>query len=192
MDKSFHVKKLDLQCNGEFTGKAAVQNITQVANSGNEGVPKPSKEPNDLRLEDIEKHKETLGSKHGEKQKDRDKKSHRKDKHKKKEKKEEKREKKKDEKKEEKREEKTNPKIENEMSEFKIFGRNDLGSATINRSVNFPKEVVGTAIVEESIKKRKEPETNGFLHGEFLQLMFLESQTLTVNVHFLYQEMKIF
>lgn len=166
MDKSFHVKKLDLQCNGEFTGKAAVQSFTQVANSGNEGVPKPLKEQNDSRLEDIEKHKETLGSKHGDKQKDRDKKSHRKDKKEKKEK---------NEKKEKKREEKANLKIENEISESKTFGSNDLGSATFHRSVNFPKEVVATAIVEESIKKRKEPETNGFLHGEFLQLMFLES-----------------
>lgn len=165
MDKSFHVKKLDLQCNGEFTEKAAVQNLTtRVSNSGNEGIPRPLKEQNVSRLEDKEKHKETRGSKQGEKEKDRDRKSHGKDKHKKKEKKEEK-----------KKEEKAYPKTENEKSESKIVGRNDFGGTTFHGSVNLPKDVVGTAVVEGSIKKRKDLDTNtnGFLHGEFFRLMFL-------------------
>ncbi|XP_057783666.1 uncharacterized protein LOC131001321 [Salvia miltiorrhiza] len=149
-DKSFHVKKLELQGrNGEFTGRSMVQNHSQVAKSKNEGIPRPLEEQNDLRLENKEKYKEAWGNKQGDKQKDRDKKSHGKDKHREKEK-------------EKKKEEKVNATIENEKSEFKNSGRNDLAGATFSKSV---KDVVGTAIIEGSVKKRKDMDVNGFVHA---------------------------
>lgn len=157
-DKSFQGKKLESQGrNGEFIGKATVQNLTRVAKSKNEGIPRPLEEHNDSRLEDKEKYKETGGNKQGDKRKDRDKKNRGKDKHKEKEKKEEKK----------KKEEKANVKIENEKSEpeiSKISGRNDLAGAACNRSVNVWKDAIGTALNEGSIRKRKDMDTNGFLH----------------------------
>lgn len=158
-DKSFQGKKLESQGrNCEFIGKASVQNLTHVAKSKNEGIPRPSEEHNDSRLEDNETYEET--NKQGDKRKDRDKKSRGKDKHKEKEKKEEKKKKK--------RGEKANANIENEKSEpekSKISGRNDLtGAACNNRSVNVVKDVIVTALNEGSIRKRKDMDTNGFLH----------------------------
>ncbi|KAH6786750.1 hypothetical protein C2S52_006302 [Perilla frutescens var. hirtella] len=212
-DKSFQGKKLELQArNGEFIGKGTVQNLTRVAKSQNEGIPRPLEEHNDSRLEDKEKYKETGGNKQGDKQKDRDKKSHGKDKHKEKEKKKE--EKKKEKKKEKEKKKKSILNIENEKSEpekSKISGRNDLAGAACNKNVNLLKDVVGTALNagsignvnieneksepekskisgrndlagaacirsvnlsknvatalnEGSIKKRKDLDTNGFLH----------------------------
>ncbi|KAL1561589.1 myb-like protein X isoform X2 [Salvia divinorum] len=126
-DKSFNVKKVELQgCNDVLTGMATVQNL-RVAKSKNEGS------------------MEAWGdNKQGDKHKDRDKKSHRKDKHKEK--------------------EKANANIENKKSESQNSGRNHLVDATFSKNVNSLKDVVGAATNEASIKKRKDMDTNGFVH----------------------------
>ncbi|XP_042065852.1 DEAD-box ATP-dependent RNA helicase 42-like [Salvia splendens] len=142
-------KKVELEgCNGVFTGKSTVQNLG-VTKSKNEGIPRPLEVQNDSRLEDKDKYKEALSNnKQGDKQKDRDKKSLRKDKHKEKEKK----------------KEKANANIENKRSESQISGKNYLVDATFSKNVNLLKDVVGAATNEASIKKRKDMDTNGFLH----------------------------
>ncbi|KAL1536197.1 myb-like protein X isoform X2 [Salvia divinorum] len=156
MISSFHVKKVELQGrNGEFTGKAAGQDLTRATKSENEGIPRPLEKQNDSRLEDKEKNKEAWGKNQGDKQKDRDKKSHGKDKQKEEVKKEKKNEKKKV---------KAIADIENKKSESKTARRNDLADTTTSKNVNFHKDVIGIAINEASIKKRKDMDTNGFLH----------------------------
>ncbi|XP_042060725.1 DNA ligase 1-like [Salvia splendens] len=150
-DKSFHVKKVELQgCNGVFTGKATVLNLG-VGKSKNEGIPRPLEVQNDSRLEEKEKYKEAWGNnKQGDKQKDRDKKSHRKDKHKEKEK--------------EKKKEVANANIESKKSESQNSGKKYLVDATFSKNENLHEDVVGAATNEASIKKRKDMDTNGFLH----------------------------
>lgn len=167
--KSFQGKKLELQGrNGEFIGKEKVQNLTRVAKSNNEGIPRTFEEHSDPRLEDKDKYKETGGNKQEDKQKDRDKKRHRKDKHKEKDKKkEEKKKDRKEEKKKEKEKNKANLNVENEKSlpeKSKVSGRNDLAGAACDKSVNLLKNVVGTAPNEGSIRnlnienEKSEPE----------------------------------
>ncbi|KAI3459700.1 hypothetical protein Pfo_016363 [Paulownia fortunei] len=152
-DKRVDIRKMEIQeLENEFTGKAMVQNITRVAKSKDWGIPRPVEELYDWRLEDKEKYKERGDDKWGDKHKDRDTKSHGKDT---------------DREKEKKKEEKGNVKIENKKNEHgksKDVGRNDLVGATSNKSTNLLKDVESVGLNEGNIRKRKDMDTNGFLH----------------------------
>lgn len=156
-DKSFQGKKFALQGrNGEFIRKETVQNLSHGAESKNEGIHRPLKEHDALRLDEDEKYKQTGGNKHGDRRKDGDKKNHGKDKHMEK----------LEEKKKEGKANKVN--IENEKTgteKSRISGRNYVTVAACNRGVNVLKEGIGTTIDEGSSRKRRDMHANGYLHG---------------------------
>ncbi|KAK6138582.1 hypothetical protein DH2020_027676 [Rehmannia glutinosa] len=143
-------KKMDPQgLKNELSGNTMVQNLTPIAKSKVEGIPRPVNEQNGRRLEDKEKYKETGGVKPRDKQKDRSKESHGKDKHK------------------EKKDDKVKLKTENKKSEqdkLKDDGRNDLGGFAGNKSTDMLKNAISNVVNEGNIRKRKDMGTNGFLH----------------------------
>ncbi|PIN08461.1 hypothetical protein CDL12_18966 [Handroanthus impetiginosus] len=149
--KRDEIRKMDAQELGnEFTGKAMVQNLTRLAKGKVEGIPRPVGEQNDWRLEDKEKYKEAGNDMHGDKHGD--KKSHGKDK---------------DKEKVKKKEEKAMVKTENRKSapeKSKDVERNDLVFATSNKGTSLLKVVDSTALSEGNLRKRKDTDTNGFLH----------------------------
>ncbi|PSS32798.1 Serine/threonine-protein kinase [Actinidia chinensis var. chinensis] len=136
------------------SGTAVVQNLTGMIQNRVEGMTRPLEKKIERRIEERDKSKERGGdNKRGEKQKDRDreKKSHVKDK---------------DREKEKKKEEKVNKINENktkDQDKFKNNNKNDhLGTWNIKSSF-VSKDGDRNTATEGILKKRKDPEANGFL-----------------------------
>lgn len=165
-DKTVLIKKMETRrLDGEFTGKAMVENHTRVSKSKNENTPRPVEEQNDWRLDNKEQCKETGDDKRGGKHKERDKKSHGKDKDKKKDKK----------------KEKKKLKAENKKSEHEKSANVGIINRVVASSNNGTKLLMddNAALSAENLRKRKAMDTNGFLHGEFSHLIFRYQK----NVH---------
>ncbi|XP_057766229.1 uncharacterized protein LOC130986742 [Salvia miltiorrhiza] len=136
----------------DFSGSKMVQSLVPNTKAKVEGVPKPVDEENGRRWEDREKCKETGVFKQGDKQKDRVKESPVKEKDKDKEKKID-----------------VNAKIKKEnkncsQNQFKNDGSNDPGGITGKRSMDLLKETNSNSATEGNFRKRKDENTNGFLH----------------------------
>ncbi|GFY82559.1 hypothetical protein Acr_02g0007990 [Actinidia rufa] len=137
------------------SGSALVQNLAGMAQNRVEGMPRPLEKNIERRMEEKEKSKErNSDDKRGEKRKDRDreKKSHGKDK---------------DREKEKKKEEKVKAISESKTKDedkFKNSNKNDrLGTWNIKSSF-VSKDGDRNTATEGTLKKRKDPEVNGFLH----------------------------
>ncbi|KAK9289097.1 hypothetical protein L1049_017569 [Liquidambar formosana] len=139
-----------------FRGNSMVQNLAGVVQSKVEGVPRPVEKHIERKMEGKEKTKEKESDdKRGDKRKDkdRDKKSQGKDK---------------DRNKEKKKEEKAKEKNEHKNSEqdkIKESNNNDpIGTHNMKTS-DLPKDSNKSAASEGNLRKRKDYETNGFLHA---------------------------
>ncbi|XP_057514303.1 uncharacterized protein LOC130796040 [Actinidia eriantha] len=136
------------------SGSAVVQNLAGMAQNRVEGMPRPLEKNIERRMEEKEKSKErNSDDKRGEKRKDRgrEKKSHGKDKDREKEKK------------KEKVKEISKSKTE-DADKFNNSNKNDrLGTWNIKSSF-VSKDGDRNTATEGTLKKRKDPEANGFLH----------------------------
>ncbi|CAI9771157.1 unnamed protein product [Fraxinus pennsylvanica] len=172
-DKRVNNKKMGVQgFSNEFIGNSIAQNLTGMAKSKVEGMPRPAEEQNDRILPSKETSKERGDSNRDGKQKDRDrdKKSHKIDK----------------EKDREKKKVKTKRKSETKESTqviSKDVGRKEAGAVTSYKSPHMLEGINSSAVSEGNSRKRKDLDSNGFLHDSEVRHNKLQrlSHQLTEN-----------
>lgn len=181
-DKRTEVRTTDGQSTWDGTnvdGNAMVQNTTTTAQTKFEVLPKLLDNNVDRKMEGNENtndresdDKRAVKSK----EKDKEKKSHGKDKDRDKEKKKEDREKRREEKqkkkeeKEKKKEERAKEKIQPKITEpdkLRASNKHDIVDNHAIKAPQHPKDSNNSAPNDVNLKKRKDFETNGVLHGEF-------------------------
>lgn len=153
-DKQFDNKKMDGQ--GHIGGNSMVHNLSGTTKGKGEGIPKVVEKNEQGRLGEKEKTNERGDDIHGDKQKakDRDKRSGGKDKDREKERKKEKVKEKSEHKK-------------SDLEKSKDDSKSDLVGVIDNKSASLSLDLHNNANVEGNLKKRKDVDINGFLHGEF-------------------------
>lgn len=152
-DKRVDNRQMDVQgFSKELSGNAMAQNPSGIAKRKVEEMPRPAEEQNNKILPSKEKSMEKGDNNGDDKQKDRDRdqKSHKIDREKKK--------------------EKTKGKSETKEStqvRSKDVGRDEVGGDTSYKSTHILESINSSAVSEENSRKRKDLDSNGFLHGKF-------------------------
>ncbi|CAK9149712.1 unnamed protein product [Ilex paraguariensis] len=171
-DKKVVNRKMDRQgikAEVRFCRNAMVQNLVGIVQNKVEEMPRPVEKNVERKMERKEKSKEREGVvKRGDKRMDkgREKKSHSMGNYREKEKK---------------KAEDTKEKSENKKSEqnkFKDVIKNDLIGVSHNNASHLPKDCYKNAFNKESLKRRKDFETNGFLHDSEVRPTKLPRPTL--------------
>lgn len=156
-DKTVDDRKLEgqgIRDEARVIGNSVVQNLVGIAQPKVEGIARKLEKDFQKMVEGKEKIKEKEGDSHGDKHGKEKKKSHGKDK---------------DRDIEKKKDDKTKERSEQKNGEPGKLRENKDGIVGGNNINNFhlPKERSKSALTNESIRKRKDVETNGFLHGEY-------------------------
>ncbi|CAI9776123.1 unnamed protein product [Fraxinus pennsylvanica] len=173
-DKRVDNRQMGVQgFSNEFSGNAMGQNVAGIAKRKVEEMPRPAEEQNNKILPSKEKSKEKGDNNGDDKPKDRgrDKKRHKIDK----------------EKEREKKKEKTKGKSQTEETSqvrSKDVGRNEVGGDTSYKRTHMLEGIDSSAVSEGNSRKRKDLDSNGFLHDSEVRhnkLQRLTSHQLTEN-----------
>lgn len=163
-EKGSDNSKLDAETfRGEhkFGADAIPSSLSTMAKSNFEGIPRPLEQNVGKKREETPKPKERHDDKPRENNKDKDREKHSHGKQK-------------DKEKEKKKEEKAKDKSEQQKSQkdkSKDHNKNDFVVLGNNKPPLVSKENIAGTATEGIVKKRKNVETNGFLHGEFKKLL---------------------